>query len=413
MTSLHCLGASGEVGRSAFLLETDKKIMLDYGVKLFDESGETKYPLESVDPDYIILSHAHLDHSGAIPLLYRKAKMKWFATAPTRDIVELLWNDSLKIMGETSPYNKAHAEKALGYWTPSPYGQKTTVGETSFWMEDAGHVAGAGITNLEYKKKKICYSGDFKMEETYMHDGAKPVEDVDYLIIESTYALREHPPRKELERQFIDEIRETIELGGNVLLPAFAVGRTQELVSMIRHYEKDVPVFVDGMGKDITTIYRRYSKYIKDPMELKKAINSVRIVSSIEHKKIATKDPSVIITTAGMMNGGPVLNHLLHSLPNSKIIFTGYCVEGTNGWKLQHEGQIVMDGEELEVDLPVHYMDFSAHAGKKDILEFVKKANPEKIVLIHGDQPEKFRDELESEHGYKTYAPKIGDRIDF
>ncbi len=409
---LECLGASGEVGRSAFLLHTDKSIMLDYGIKIFDISGRPKFPVHThVKPDFVVLSHAHLDHSGCLPALYAgKNAIRWYATPPTRDICEILWKDSMKIMGDELPYRIQHYKRALKYWSPLLYNKKIQSGGTKLSLLDAGHISGPAMIEIDYRSKKILYSGDFKGEDTFMHKGAEPVEDVDVLVLESTYADRSHPPRKRLEKFFMEEINQTLEEGGNVLLPAFSVGRTQELIAMVRHYNKDVPLFVDGMGRGVTSVYLKYPGYIRDAASFKKAVRTVNMVGSIADKKAATREPSVIITSAGMMNGGPVLNYLLHVNNRSKIIFTGYCVEGTNGWLLQNKGYIIREGRELMVDLPVEYLDFSAHADRDGLMRFIEKANPEKIIIVHGDKTEEFAKELR-ENGHDAVAPLPGERV--
>lgn len=409
---LDCLGASREVGRSAFLLQTDRRILLDYGVKIFDQSGMPKFPSEDIKPDLMLLSHAHLDHSGFIPALYKHSKINWFSTAPTQEICEVLWLDSMKIMDRNLPYHLNHFKHAVKNFHPIPYDRPFHAGSTEVMFTDAGHISGAAITTLEYEGKRICYTGDFKMQETQLHKGAKPVKDVDVLIIESTYSNREHPPRKEIEQQLMTEIRETVDNGGTALLPAFALGRTQELISVVRKYDRNVPVFVDGMGKGLSRIYLSYANYIKDAKAFRKALQSVNLVSSIPERRRATAIPGVIITSAGMLSGGPVLDYLFNLNSDSKIVFTGYSVEGTNGWKLLNEGHITKDGQDLVVDMPVEYLDFSAHAGKSDLLKFIKAANPEKIILVHGDHPEEFAEELKSDFGYNAMAPLLGERIE-
>ncbi|MBU1166127.1 MBL fold metallo-hydrolase [Candidatus Micrarchaeota archaeon] len=410
---LDCLGASREVGRSAFMLRTDKRIMLDYGIKIFDESGNAKFPIDmNANPDFAILSHAHLDHSGCIPALYTQNRaLKWYATPPTREICEVLWKDSMKIMGEGLPYRIQHFKKALKHWTPLLYNQRMRMGETDIRLLDAGHISGSAMVDIKYKGKRILYTGDFKEEGTFMHKGANYVDDVDILIIESTYATREHPSRKQLEKHMMDEINQTLDNGGNALLPAFALGRTQELIALIRHYNKNVPVFVDGMGREITKIYLKHHQYIRDAKAFRKAVRSVNIVGSIADKKAATREPSVIISSAGMLNGGPMLNYMTRANNASKMIFTGYCVEGTNGWLLQNKGHIIRDEQELMVDMPFEYMDLSAHAGRTGLLQFIEKANPEKVILVHGDKPEDFAKDLKEGRGYDAIAPLPGERV--
>ncbi|MBI5224070.1 MBL fold metallo-hydrolase [Candidatus Micrarchaeota archaeon] len=409
---VECLGASGEVGRSAFLLQSDKRIMNDYGIKVFDESGLPKYPVHSqIKPEVMILSHGHLDHCGSLPLLYRDSKIQWYGTPPTKDIADILWQDSMKIMGEDIPYEPTHYRKALRQWKPMLYGQTMQIGETQVKTYDAGHIAGSAMVEYDFKDKIFLYTGDFKGEDTYMQKAAKPVKDVDVLMIESTYAKKEHPKRMETEYNFMDEVEMTVEEGGTVLLPAFALGRTQELISIIREHNSEIPVYVDGMGRAITDVYLKYPQYIRDINKFRKDVRSVRMIRSNDDRRNATREPSIIITSAGMMNGGPVLTYLMNLNPKSKIMFTGYCVEGTNGWKLQKHGFVTIDEQDMKVDLPVRYYDFSAHAGRSDILNFIKSANPQKIILVHGDKTQEFAKELVEDFGFDAVAPMIGDRV--
>ncbi len=410
---IDCLGACREVGRSAFLLHTDHRIMLDYGVKIYDPAGKPSYPLEDGGkPHFAIISHAHLDHSGFVPYFYTKQKIHWYATPPTYDFADLLWRDSMKIMGADLPYKRQHYKKALRNWAPLSYDRRFHMGSTTISAHDAGHIPGAAIIEVEYKNKRLVYTGDFKMEETQMHKGAKPVKDADFLVIETTYAGKDHPVRKRSEEDLMEILWDTVQRGGSLLLPAFSLGRTQEIISIIRRYDKDVPIFLDGMGREMTRIYMSHPKYIKDPKFFRKAANSVNFVQRIADKKRASGTPGAIVTSAGMMNGGPILSYLFHTNPNSRLVFTGYCIEGTNGWKLQNKGHITKNDIDLTVDLPVDYIDFSAHAGRKDVLEFIKKANPGKVILVHGDHSLKFAQELKEEHGFDATAPEIGERIE-
>ncbi|MDD5337129.1 MAG: MBL fold metallo-hydrolase [Candidatus ainarchaeum sp.] len=416
MIKLHCLGASREVGRSAFVLQTDRRVLLDYGMKIFDEAGKPTYPdsVEDVKLDAAFISHAHLDHSGFVPKIYTHSKIPWYATPPTYDICDILWKDSMKIQGDELPWGNAHYKKAMKYWQPLMYNHRVGVGETNFEFMDAGHIAGAAMVLAKYNGKKILYTADFKSEATRLHAGAKmPRENVDALIIESTYADREHPERKGLEKKFADEIYETVNQGGTVLCPSFAVGRSQELIRIIRAYHRDVPIYLDGMAKTVTHVYAKYRKYLQDYDRFVQDVESITFVESMEEKKHATAGGNVIVSTAGMMEGGPALNYTKYLNRDSKIIFTGYCVEGTNGWLLQNKGQLRVEGNMLEVELPVEYMDFSAHAGRKDLFDMVKKTNPGKIVCIHGDEAraEKFAEELKG-MGYDAVAPSRGDKID-
>ncbi|MEW5996055.1 MAG: MBL fold metallo-hydrolase [Candidatus Micrarchaeota archaeon] len=410
---LQCLGAGQEVGRSCFVLETDQRVMLDCGLKIYQPGGKRDmFPEQYQGPlDGMILSHAHFDHSGFLPELFTHEKISWFGTPPTLDIVSLLWPDSMKIMGEESPYAEEDIVRAQRKFVPVQYGQKLHLGETAFSFHDAGHIAGAAMVEAEWKGRRFVYSGDFKLEETKMHKGAKPVKDVDVLMIESTYHSREHPPRKPLEKKLKKEMDGIIENGGNVLFPAFAVGRTQELIAIVRSLMEGVPIFVDGMGKDVSRLYIKHGKYIRDAEEFSDMAETVIFVQGEQDRRDATSMPSVIISTAGMLQGGPIFNYLLNARPGSKLFFTGYNVEGTNGWRMMNEGRVDVDGNLLEVGLPWEYYDFSAHAGRSDLFEFVKKAGPERIILNHGDRIPEFQNELQG-LGYEVHAPKNGDVLE-
>ena len=410
---LYCFGASNEVGRSAFILKTDKSTLLDYGIKVFGKEGKPEFPLDlNQRIDAAILSHAHLDHSGFIPNLYRFSKARWYATPPSRDLCEILWKDSMKIMGNGLPYRVNHFNKALKYWTPVMYGQNLRMGQTNFRFLDAGHIAGSMMIEAQYERKKVVYTGDFKIEETRLHKGARHIEDVDTVIIDSTYAKKEHPNRKEAERKIADEITETLKRGGTALFPAFSLGRTQELIRIVRAYHKDIDIFVDGMGRAISQIYLKHSNYIRDAKEFRKEVNSTYFVRGPRDKKKAVENPAVIISSAGMMEGGPVLSYLMSIPRESKIIFSGYVVEGTNGWKLQNEGYVTIEGEDMDVDIEVENIDLSAHAGRSDILNFIKWANPNKVIIVHSDCAKDFEKELKEDFGYNAIAPDVGEVIE-
>lgn len=410
---LHCFGAAGEVGRSAFILKTDKSTLIDYGIKVFGKDGKAEFPLDLGQRiDSAILSHAHLDHSGFIPNIYRFSKVRWYATPPTRDLCELLWKDSMKIMGNALPFRLNHLNKSFKYWTPILYGQNMRMGQTNFRFLDAGHIAGSTMIEVQHAGRKILYSGDFKMGETRMHKGAKPVEDVNAVIIDSTYAKQEHPDRRQAERKIADEISETLKQGGTALFPAFSLGRTQELIRVVRAYHKDVKIFVDGMGKDISNIYLKHPRYIQDANGFRKEVQSTYFIRGPRDRKRAVEEPAVIISSAGMMEGGPILRYLMSVSPESRVIFTGYVVEGTNGWKLQNEGYVTIEGENMDVDLPTEFVDLSAHAGRNDILNFIKWANPEKVVVVHSDCAKEFEQELRDSFGYDAIAPAVGDIVE-
>ncbi len=410
---LHCLGGCMEVGKSAFVLESEgTRVVLDYGVKVFTEDRLPAFPpsLDDIKLDAALISHAHLDHVGNVPALFKKQRFPWYADPATQAIAEILWKDSLKITPNL-PWSIKHMKRAIKEWVPAHYGKEIVVGPITASFVDAGHILGSGMIRMQVENKVVLYSGDFKIEPTRLHRGASFSEEVDVLIMETTYADREHPPRQEAEKELMKEIYATFEEGGSVLLPAFAVGRSQELIEIIRAYDDDIPIYLDGMCKAVTDVYLRFRNLLAHPAKFKRDVDSVECVFSIRQRKMAEREPSVIISTAGMLEGGPALSYIQHLNPESKIILTGFCVEGTNGWYLLNKNQIKYGEDFLDVSLPVKYIDFSAHAGRSDLLELVRRTNPEKIICIHGDHPDKFAEELR-EKGYDAVAPKIGDVLE-
>ncbi|HNT61144.1 MAG TPA: MBL fold metallo-hydrolase, partial [Candidatus Bilamarchaeaceae archaeon] len=287
---LQCLGAGQKVGRSCFVLETDQKVMLDCGLKIYEVGeGRDMFPLPFRGRlDAIVLGHAHFDHSGYLPSMFAHGGPDWFSTPPTAEITNLLWADSMKIMGDRSPYTEAEIAKANRKWVGLEYGKRLHLGKTAFRLHDAGHILGAAMVEAEHGGRRFVYTGDFKMEGSRMHAGAEPVKDVDVLVIESTYSSREHPERKGLERKLAEDVAEVIDSGGNALFPAFAVGRTQELISIIRAHNKGVPIFVDGMGKEVTRMCMRNPGYIRDAEEFGEHAESAVFVQGREDRVDAT-----------------------------------------------------------------------------------------------------------------------------
>ncbi|MFA5108178.1 MAG: MBL fold metallo-hydrolase [Candidatus Micrarchaeia archaeon] len=414
---LDILGAAQEVGRSCFLLNTDKKIMLDCGLKIHNKSDPQLYPMSPEGGvDAVVISHAHLDHIGFLPSMFDNYNPSVIATPPTKEIGELLLLDSAKIIIEeygTLPYKRSSHKAAMDAFKPVGYNQSVNVGQTQVTLFNAGHVPGAASVLLEHEKKRVLYSGDFKLSDTQMHTAAHIEKDIDLLIIESTYASRDHPDRRDLEIQLAQKAKEIVENGGNLLLPAFAVGRTQELLCILKEHAPNLQVWVDGMGVEASKIVANYSSYVKDIKKFRKNLSECEVVNNYKDRKKVLSEPGVIISTAGMLQGGPAMQYLLSLNQQSEIIFTGYCVEGTNGHNLLNHGYVEKDGERVVPEVPISYLDFSAHAGRSELFEFARKSRPKKIVCIHGDAKvcSEFAEELKLE-GFDASAPVAGDKIE-
>ena len=413
---LRFLGGASEVGRSAILIDDKRRIMLDYGIKIDDV---TDYPVSIPDIDAAIVSHAHLDHSGSLPLLYKEMSMPTFGTAPTLKLSNLLLEDSLKLFKKNHvppKFHKRQLNDLLKHYISVEYRRKINFGNYDITFYDAGHITGSAITLVERPRgkdtKRIVYTGDFKIAPQMLHAGAEVVKS-DLLVIESTYAGKSHPDRGELIKKFVAEIRDVLESGGNALVPAFAVGRSQELLAVLYKNGLADVTYVDGMSKSATSIVLEYQNYINNKNLLSGAARSVNWVEDYEMRNDALNQPSVILTTAGMLNGGPVLNYITRLNSKSKIFLTGYQVDGTNGRLLLENKKLNIDNNKVAIKTPVSFYDFSAHADNNDLYEFIEKSSPNTIACVHGDSTRvsEFVENLRG-MGFDAYGPKVGDSID-
>jgi putative mRNA 3-end processing factor len=429
---LHCLGAGQEVGRSALLLKGKDNILLDYGLKLNPTTqvkADMELPAKTEHPrpvkeelTGIVLSHAHLDHSGAIPSLYKNANAPLFLTEATLELSNLLWKDTLKIAkltGEDCGFKPQQVDDTnnsafyIDYRVPVQISPNTKI--TFF---DAGHIVGSVMTLVEMDHKKILYTGDFRATESQMFKGYdRKLPQVDVLITETTYADAPHKNRKEQEKLLIDEIKETLDNRGIIILPAFAIERSQELVSILDKYNIKVPVYLDGMAKKATTIFAQYPNQFVEYARFKKAVDRIEFIKNQKKREkiVSANTPCIIITTAGMLEGGPVLGYIrdLGDDPRNKIILTGYQVEGTNGRRLFDKGKLYIDGKIYAPRAKVTKHSFSAHADKLELLELIKKTNPKKVICIHGDKDVTFdfKNELKK-LGITAENPAVGDILD-
>ncbi len=409
-------GGASEVGRSAILIEDERNIMLDYGLKI---DHETRFPTGSPKVDLAVISHAHLDHSGCAPALYNEISIPTFGTLPTLRLANLLLEDSLKLSQRNHTRLNYH-KKQLGTFNSRyiaiDYGARASFGNYDITLSDAGHISGSAVTLVERSKgrdnRRIVYTGDFKLQPQLLHRGAQIVKS-DTLVIESTYATREHPDRQKLVRGFIDEIKETLDNGGTALVPSFAVGRAQELLAMLQQAGLAERTYIDGMAREATHIVMTHSAYIDNAKLLSDAIKAATFIDSPGDRKGILDDPAVILTPAGMLNGGPALEYITRLNRNSHIFITGYQAEGTNGRSLVETGRIDVDGERRKIATPISVYDFSAHAGKSDLYKYVRESAPNTVICVHGDpaNTKAFAEELKGE-GFDAYAPVVGGSIE-
>ncbi len=419
MVKIKFLGAAGEVGRSAFLVDAGEKFLMDFGVKLHPKGIEYPLPVET-NIKAAIISHAHLDHSGNLPHLYQKSSPLAYMTPPTLELSRMLWFDTLKIAGleaMDAAFSKEEIARTERFTFPVGYKRRLEIFEDTFLeFFDAGHVAGSAISKISFKNgKTLIYTGDVKLNETRLHMGADiPKGNCDWLIIEGTYGDRDHPNRKETEKRFVESVQDTVDRGGIALVSTFALGRSAEMLDIVNEYNITGDVYFDGMCQKAAIIYMNYPKYIKNPVFLKKALARAMWIKNRAMRKKAVKKPGIIITTSGMLQGGPIYEYLPHvqADKNSTLYLTGYQVQETPGRILLETGQIKLNGISVTPKMKVERYDFSSHAGREELFKIIKKISPQKVIGVHGD-PEilkKFKASLKEE-GFDAYAPSLGDEM--
>jgi len=279
---LSFLGGTREVGRSAILVDTDsEKILLDYGLKL--NATPTDYP-KNVDAklNAIIFSHTHLDHTGAVPLLFHQGqRCPVFCKEITRSFSRMLLFDSYKISrkeGEKERYHKKDINIALRHFKPVKYRKPFKIKKTKATLFDAGHIPGSAMVLLETKNKRILYTGDFNTSDSRLINGSdKDIPEVDVLITETTYGQRDHPDREKEERKMMENIRGTLSNDGIALVSCFAIARTQEILLVLDEYELGYPVYLDGMAQKATRIVNSYPGLQREHNQVKKAMERLGV----------------------------------------------------------------------------------------------------------------------------------------
>ncbi len=409
------LGGASEVGKSSVLAEVeDTNIIFDSGLKL-TEPPTGPEPTSRVDVAF--LSHAHLDHCGNLPSLHRQHRMPVYATPVSFELSHMLQKDSIKI-DKIKGYDLKYTEQDMARMTAgeihvSPGRQYRFHNKFDFRFYDAGHIPGSAGILVDGGGKSVFYTGDTNAHDTRLLDKAQYPEHADVVISESTYGNRSHPERRDVEAEFLKQVDETINGGGVALVPVFAIGRTQEILLLLR--DTDYTIYLDGMAKSATQTILKYPDTVKDNEKLEEAAKSTIWVKGKRQRKKICEDSAVIVTTAGMLAGGPVLDYLnhLHRDASSSILLTGYQVEDTNGRLLVEKGYVIDEETQkrFDVNMTVKQYDFSAHSGKEEIVKTITDMNPEHVVLMHGD--EDAIESLKHEFGQKrVYTPKIGDTIE-
>ncbi len=406
------LGGADLVGKLGMLVENQgANIMFEYGMRLVKPEMPHFPMMPEEDVEGVFITHSHLDHSGAVPLLVQKKDCEVFCNELTMDIATLLFFDSIKIAKSegytTFPYKDTDIKQTWQNFSSFYIGETRSIGGLEILAHNAGHIPGAQMYEIKGHDTTL-FTGDLHTENTRLTYGAKPVK-CDNLIIEATYAGRNHPPRPKSEALLQQKVREVVERGGTAIIPCFAVGRMQEVMMVL----KDLPydMWVDGMGKTVNSMYtdhqeHPYLRSIREFKAAKRSFNPVRTSSAREK----ARQGQVIITTSGMLDGGPVLHYLKDQKDNDKsaVMLVGYQAENSNGRLLKEEGRVetIQDGP-MKIRCEVMTFDLSAHADHDQLLYFIKGCQPEKVVLMHSDNREELAQDLEGD--YEVLMPMPGD----
>ncbi len=465
---LSFLGAAEMVTGSNYLLKTNKhNILIDCGLfqgnKEMEKLNFKDFPYDPADIDILLLTHAHIDHSGRIPKLVKDGfKGRIISTKATFDLSEVMLLDSAKIQEYDAEwenkkrkrsglepieplYTTEDAEQSFKYFETYLYGQKIDInGEISFKFRDAGHILGSSILEIwvteDEKTIKLVFSGDLGMPGRPIIGEPEYIDYADYLIMESTYGDRNHPPLKENAGKLIEIIKKTVLRGGSVIIPSFAVGRTQGLIYELNHYYEyneveeymKIPVYIDSpMAVTATEVFQKNSGVFNNKTQdlILKGDNPFRFenlkyIKSTEESIALNKAdyPKVIISASGMATAGRIRHHLKHNLwnPKNSLVFVGYQAEGSLG-RILLDGvkKVKLLGEEIDVALEIYDLEgFSAHADQGFMIKWLSqfKNKPQKVFVVHGEKEvaEIFSKVIKEKFGIETIIPKIGNsyRID-
>jgi putative mRNA 3-end processing factor len=261
---------------------------------------------------------------------------------------------------------------------------------------------------------KIFYTGDIKLEATKLLRGADLPKRTDVLVMDSTYSQTEHPSRVNEEKNVLEAVEEALSKNEPVILPVFAVGRSQEALLILEKYADKIAL--DGMARDATQMVMSYGRYIRDPRTLQRILNKVTWIRTEQERAKALDRFPIIVTTAGMASGGPIIYYLrqLQRRPEAKILFIGYLTEDSPARSLLETGILRTAEEEIKVRCDIRHFDLSAHAGRSELFEIVRRVKPSLAVCVHGEPKfcERFAEEIEEDLGIKAVAPANGEVVE-
>ena len=440
-------GGTGSVTGANFLLEGDgKKFLIDCGLeqgtKLADDKNWDTFPYDPSTIDILFITHAHIDHIGRIPkLVHDGFKGMIYSTIPTKDITELMLDDTANILGHSENeqlaqiYSPKILEAVFANWKTIDYHQDLAVGPFVFRYRDAGHILGSGMLEIIYNNKKIVFTGDLGNSPSPLLRDTETLANVDYLIMESVYGDRNHIARNERRARLEGTIEDNFKRKGTLIIPTFSLERSQELLFEIDQLvENDrvpqMPIFFDSpLGIRLTKVYGQFSRYFNAFARTRigagdDIFNFPGLKSTLlteESKEIIkAPNPKIVIAGSGMSNGGRILHHEMHYLPNTNntLLLTGYQSQGTLGRLIQDGAkEIHINGQVVAVRAKIVFIDgYSGHKDSDHLIEFVEQIADtlKKVFVVMGEPKsslfltQRLRDYL----GVQAFAPNDRDVVE-
>lgn len=464
MITLGFYGAAGEVTGSCYLVRTETaRVLVDCGMhqgeREADEHNRRLPPIDPAEIDAIVLTHAHLDHCGRLPLLVSLGfRGRIFCTGPTAELTSVILKDSAqlqqadcerfnrKLRGAMDPcerplYDEQDVQRTLGLLAPRPYAEGFDVAKgVRATFQDAGHILGSGSVQMRVEDGRrtvnVVFSGDIGVSGSpILREPVTPVP-ADAVLLESTYGDRDHRSLEATRAELLGILQDAQKTCAKVLIPAFAVGRTQDLIYHIGGFIragqlKGVNVYVDSpMATETTDLYRRYKDVYDEPARALLAggdsplqFPGLRYVRSSEESRRLNdaRECMIIIAASGMCTGGRIMHHLLHSLekPETRVVFVGYQGQGTLGRRLVDGARRVrIFRQQLDVQASIHTLGgFSAHAGQTGLVEWMKPfaGNDPRVFLTHGENPQRaaLKSRLAETYRFtKVSTPQYADEVE-
>jgi metallo-beta-lactamase family protein len=445
---IHFLGAADTVTGSKYLVEAGgRRVLLDCGLfqgfKCFRERNWAAPPVDPRSVDAVVLSHAHLDHSGYLPVLVKAGfSGPVYASPATRELSAVLLTDSAHLQEEDARranryhtsrhakalplYTRADAQRALTRFRSLLPGRALALGPLSVQLTPVGHLLGACAVRLTHGATSLAYSGDLGRHDDLLMPAPQRLGHADLVIVESTYGNRRHPDA-DPGQVLAQIVNETIRRGGSILMPAFAVGRAQALLLLLQRLKaggaipQDLPIFLDSpMAIEATAVYRKFRGLLRAPAsEIETLCDGVRLVTTAAQSQRLTRSryPSVIISASGMATGGRVLHHLKAMAPFARhhIVFAGFQVGGSRGAHLVGgASEVKIHGEYVPVRAEVSTLEgVSGHADADQIIGWLRamRRAPDETFVVHGepDAADTLRLRIKDELGWNVRVPQHGE----